>query len=292
MDIDELAGAMFEAAEALDGKSPKDVLLQDYKLFDAGDVHFGVGQGSFVSKGSYEQARDMVASYLPEALRQSGLQMIFYMLTSLPEQSSLVLFAGTGTRELLENAFGVQAGPYGITLQGVVSRKKQFIPQLLQGHSGQTDDAKQTIKTCCKAAFQNQINDLPLKSRTPAIWGAFFYTDRLVRMEIIHSSPFYVVPLKQQTANQVDSHAQYHSYRCGQRYGKEHPSCTAGLPPDRQAGGRTGPVEQEKHSGAERHLPVKACQQQRRSQFRSPGIQLERPGHGQHHNGQYNFVGR
>lgn len=136
VDIDELAGAMFEAAEALDGKSPKDVLLQDYKLFDAGDVHFGVGQGSFVSKGSYEQARDMVASYLPEALRQSGLQMIFYMLTSLPEQSSLVLFAGTGTRELLENAFGVQAGPYGITLQGVVSRKKQFIPQLLRAIQG------------------------------------------------------------------------------------------------------------------------------------------------------------
>lgn len=137
VDIDELAGAMFEAGEALDGKTAQDVFLQDYKTFDAGGVHFGVGQGSFVSEGSYEQARDMVLSYLPEALAKTGLDMVFYMLTSLPDQSALVLCAGTGAQALVEKAFGVQAGEYGVLLPGVVSRKKQFIPQLL--HTIQED---------------------------------------------------------------------------------------------------------------------------------------------------------
>ena len=132
VDIDELAGAMFEAGEALDGKTPQDVFLQDYKTFDAGQLHFGVGQGSFVSQSSYAQARDMILEYLPEALRQTGMDMVFYMLTSLPDQSALVLSAGDGSRELLEHAFGVQAGEYGVLLPGVVSRKKQFIPQLLR----------------------------------------------------------------------------------------------------------------------------------------------------------------
>ena len=106
--------------------------MQDYKTFDAGKLHFGVGQGSFVSRGSYEQARDMVCSYLPEALKQTGLDMVFYMLTSLPDQSALVLSAGDGAKALLERAFGVQANEHGVLLPGVVSRKKQFIPQLLR----------------------------------------------------------------------------------------------------------------------------------------------------------------
>lgn len=132
VDIDTLAGAMFEAGEALDGKTPQDVFMQDYKTFDAGSLHFGVGQGSFVSQSSYEQARDMVSAYLPEALRQTGLDMVFYMLTSLPDQSALVLSAGDGAKSLLEQAFGVQANEHGVLLPGVVSRKKQFIPQLLR----------------------------------------------------------------------------------------------------------------------------------------------------------------
>lgn len=132
VDIDELAGAMFEAGEALDGKTPQDIFLQDYKTFDAGGLHFGVGQGSFVSTGSYEQAREMIHSYLPKALGQTGLDMVFYMLTSLPDQSALVLSAGGGATALVEKAFGVQAGEYGVLLPGVVSRKKQFIPQLLR----------------------------------------------------------------------------------------------------------------------------------------------------------------
>ena len=132
VDMDELAGAMFEAGEDLDGKTPQEVFLQDYKIFECGDLHFGVGQGSFVSRGSYEKARALVSEFLPEALGQSGLQMVFYMLTSLQDQSALVLYAGNGARELLETAFGVQAGEYGVLLKGVVSRKKQFIPQLLR----------------------------------------------------------------------------------------------------------------------------------------------------------------
>ena len=91
-----------------------------------------MGQGSFVSRSSYEKARSMVLEYLPEALQQTGLPMVFYMLTSLPDQSALVLSAGDGAQALLERAFGVQAGEYGVLLPGVVSRKKQFIPQLLR----------------------------------------------------------------------------------------------------------------------------------------------------------------
>ena len=57
VDMEELAGAMFEAGEALDGKTPQDVFLQDYKTFDAGGLHFGVGQGSYMTEKNRKQPR-------------------------------------------------------------------------------------------------------------------------------------------------------------------------------------------------------------------------------------------
>ena len=132
VDIDELATAMFEAGEALEGKSPQELLQQDYKTFDAEGIRFGVGQGSFVSQVNYHKARDMISGYLQEALVKTGMDMVFYMLTSLPDQSTLVLSAGNGAQELLTRAFHPQSQEGGSLLPGVVSRKKQFIPQLLR----------------------------------------------------------------------------------------------------------------------------------------------------------------
>jgi manganese-dependent inorganic pyrophosphatase len=132
VDIDELAQAMFEAGEALDGKTPEEVFHQDYKTFVHGDLQLGVGQGSFISRGNYEKAEAMISEFLPQAQPQLGVDMAFYLLTSLQDQSSLVLSAGAGAQALLCRAFRAEAGANGVLLPGVVSRKKQFIPQLLR----------------------------------------------------------------------------------------------------------------------------------------------------------------
>ena len=45
VDIDELAHAMFEAGESLEGKTAEDIFQQDYKIFVQGGLQIGVGQG-------------------------------------------------------------------------------------------------------------------------------------------------------------------------------------------------------------------------------------------------------
>ncbi len=132
VEIHELAQEMFEAGENLEGKTPADLFQQDYKTFEAGGIRFGVAQGSFVSRQNYDRARELMSGYLPEALQRSGLDMVFYMLTSLPDQATLLLSAGTGAEQLVRSAFHVTAGEGGVVLSDVVSRKKQFVPQLLR----------------------------------------------------------------------------------------------------------------------------------------------------------------
>ena len=58
------------------------------------------------------------------------MNMIFYMLTSIPQQGTLLLYAGKGAEELVRSAFHVEAKDAQALLPGVVSRKKQLIPPI------------------------------------------------------------------------------------------------------------------------------------------------------------------
>ena len=87
-----------------------------------------MGQGFFISKTNFDKAKALIQGYLPTALEHSQSNMIFYMLTSIPSQSTCLLYVGKGSDELIAEAFHVKAESGCAMLQGVVSRKKQFIP--------------------------------------------------------------------------------------------------------------------------------------------------------------------
>ena len=130
VEIDDLAQAMFEAGESLEGKTAEEIFQQDYKTFLQGSLQIGVGQGSFVSQTNYDKARAMVSEYLSTA--KLNVDMAFYMLTSLQDQSAMILCAGDGAQALLSRAFHTEPTDGGVLLPGVVSRKKQFVPQLIR----------------------------------------------------------------------------------------------------------------------------------------------------------------
>ena len=129
-DIDEYGKKMFEAGEDLSGRDADDILHTDYKEFNIGDKTISVGQGFYMSEKAYKEAGDLVEAYLPIALEHSGNAMIFYMLTSVLNQSTELLYVGKGAEDLACSAFHVPAKDGRIMLKGVVSRKKQLIPPL------------------------------------------------------------------------------------------------------------------------------------------------------------------
>ena len=58
------------------------------------------------------------------------MSALFFMLTNTPRQSTRVLFAGEEAGELLAKAFNEPLRKQVVVLPGIVSRKKQFLPQL------------------------------------------------------------------------------------------------------------------------------------------------------------------
>ena len=135
VDIEEFSTEMFEAGEKLDGKTPEEVFLQDFKVFMCGDIRFGVAQGSYMTRKNLQAAQALLQPYLEEARNKQNVEDIYMLLTDVPKEESVVICNGRYAAEVLTDGFDTQpAADASWTLPGVVSRKKQFIPALMTAY--------------------------------------------------------------------------------------------------------------------------------------------------------------
>ena len=135
VDIEEFSTEMFEAGEKLDGKTPEEVFLQDFKVFMCGDIRFGVAQGSYMTRKNLTAAEALLKPYLEEARNKQNVVDIYMLLTDVPKEESVVICNGRYAAEVLSDGFDTQpAADASWTLPGVVSRKKQFIPALMTAY--------------------------------------------------------------------------------------------------------------------------------------------------------------
>ncbi len=128
---EEYAAKMFQAGSNLSVKSPEEIFYQDFKKFELGDITLGVGQINSMTAKELEAIKDKMTPYLQKALSEHEVEMIYFMLTNIMEESTELLCAGNGAKELVLQAFSLPPETEEIVLQHTVSRKKQVIPALL-----------------------------------------------------------------------------------------------------------------------------------------------------------------
>ena len=135
VDIEEFSTEMFEAGEKLDGKTPEEVFLQDFKVFMCGDIRFGVAQGSYMTRKNLQAAQALLQPYLEEARNKQNVEDLYMLLTDVPKEESVVICTGRYAAEVFSNGFESRPAADGSwTLPGVVSRKKQFIPAMMSAY--------------------------------------------------------------------------------------------------------------------------------------------------------------
>ena len=131
IDLEQMAQEMFNAGSNLKGKSAEDICFQDFKQFTVNDMVFGVGQLNSMSKEELQEVKEMLTPYLPKVLEKNGVQMVFFMLTDILDESTELLCCGARAKEYIIDAFDLKENTEKMILKGVVSRKKQLIPTLV-----------------------------------------------------------------------------------------------------------------------------------------------------------------
>lgn len=129
---EEFALEMFQAGSDLKDKAPEEIFYQDFKKFQFGEVTFGVGQISSMSAEELSTIRTRVRPYLEKSCREHNLEMTFFMLTNIMQESTELMCYGSKVDAFVEEAFGQLPKDGAIELSGVVSRKKQLIPVFME----------------------------------------------------------------------------------------------------------------------------------------------------------------
>lgn len=131
IEIEDFAHKMFFAGSNISEKTAKELFTGDYKKFSMGEVTFGIGQVSCMDSSELAQVKNKIFAYMKEQYPTMGVDMLFFMLTDMMLPGTELLCVGAGAEELVENALGVQGSDGVFLLPGVVSRKKQIVPELM-----------------------------------------------------------------------------------------------------------------------------------------------------------------
>ena len=123
---------MFVAGSALKGKSPRELFYQDYKVFDWEGATVGIGQISSMDEQELLEVKEKLLPYMQKLPTKHATDMFCIMLTSILSESTEVICDGQSTLNLLKMAYPeAEVRGNSIILRGVVSRKKQLIPALM-----------------------------------------------------------------------------------------------------------------------------------------------------------------
>ena len=85
----------------------------------------------YVNYFELQKVKEMLTPYLPKVLEKNGVQMVFFMLTDILDESTELLCCGARAKEYIIDAFDLKENTEKMILKGVVSRKKQLIPTLV-----------------------------------------------------------------------------------------------------------------------------------------------------------------
>lgn len=132
IDVESYANEMFLAASNLRKKSEEEIFFQDFKKFSADDISFGISQITSLNEEELKMLGARLKPCLEQFRKNQHVEMVFFMATDIVKESTTLLYAGEDVDSILEVLYGHAGIDGSMELPGVVSRKKQLVPALIQ----------------------------------------------------------------------------------------------------------------------------------------------------------------
>ena len=125
---------MLKAGTALDDKTINELLNMDMKIFDVNDFKIGIAQINAVDEKAILAKKEEILLEISNIMKSDNLNMFMFVVTNILTNNSMGLVAGE-KQEIVEKAFNSKIINSELTLEGIVSRKKQIVPPLTKALS-------------------------------------------------------------------------------------------------------------------------------------------------------------
>jgi manganese-dependent inorganic pyrophosphatase len=129
IDVNSFALEMFKYGTSLAGRSPDEILNQDFKVFSYDDEKVGVAQVYSMDADSIKDLKEPLIEAMDLKARTGDFTMVALILTDIYKEGSEIIAVGKH-KELINKAFNVELVNNSVYIPGILSRKKQVIPPL------------------------------------------------------------------------------------------------------------------------------------------------------------------
>jgi len=129
VDIEAYGKTLLKQKSKLGEKSPREMVLGDFKEFEFGDATVGIGQIETVDPEPVLKQRAAIRAAMDDIVDDRSYDVLVLLVTDLLEEASTAFVAGEGA-ELVGSALDTEITDGETFLPGVMSRKKQVVPPL------------------------------------------------------------------------------------------------------------------------------------------------------------------
>ena len=128
-DLEALGIEMFKVKSAVEGTPVRELVFRDYKDFNMSGSGVGVGQLELVDLSIVDGIKADLEKDIQDLKTEKGHHTVLLMLTDIMKEGTELLIA-SDDESIVQKAFGVAPAGGKAWLPGIMSRKKQIVPDL------------------------------------------------------------------------------------------------------------------------------------------------------------------
>lgn len=130
IDLEEYAMEMFKAGSVLKGKNHEEIFYTDFKTFTINNKKVGVSQISTVNTEEFDKKSNEYMELIEKIAKNNDYYILVLLVTDIINNGSYIYY-NQAAEDILNNCFNVEKINQGYYLDGIISRKKQVIPNIM-----------------------------------------------------------------------------------------------------------------------------------------------------------------
>lgn len=130
VELKEYGLKLLESGVSIDGLSANDIIFKDFKTYKVGEYTMSIAQVFTTDFNSYKPRLNEIVEELNRLERNHEYKVCALFVTNFLTNNSYLLYSD-GSKKILELAYGIDEIKEGHLLKGVVSRKKQMVPNIM-----------------------------------------------------------------------------------------------------------------------------------------------------------------
>ena len=121
---------MFLAAASIRGKTIEELIYNDFKAFNINNRKIGIGQMTVINYEKVLKDKNKYLDVIEKISNEHDYDILAFCITDVINNNTYLLY-NKASEEVFKSVFGDGEMYEGFMLEGIVSRKKQIIPKLM-----------------------------------------------------------------------------------------------------------------------------------------------------------------